>query len=246
MLVLLVRHFLKLFLYSDKADRDILGRYSYYGSNLIVAHVLEPEKYYSPVKKPQLAYTALKQLYLSAILACVIEKVDVHLKWHCLSSAFLLAFRRDASVQADTVNPCAVATLPTKLLKAIPWIVSKRQKTGVPFQIKLMDIPMQIIKRYEPYRISNTLFNIGSHDTINKRIKEVAKMCGIVKRTSFHLSRHTFAVSALNYGMPIESVSKILGHTNITTTQIYAKVTNTKLEHDISMFESRVSERFAI
>ena len=108
------------------------------------------------------------------------------------------------------------------ILGGSPWIVSKRQKTGVPFQIKLMDIPMQIIKRYEPYRISNTLFNIGSHDTINKRIKEVAKMCGIEKRTSFHLSRHTFAVLALNYGMPIESVSKILGHTNITTTQIYA------------------------
>lgn len=113
-------------------------------------------------------------------------------------------------------------------------------------QIKLMDIPMQIIKRYEPYRISKTLFNIGSHDTINKRIKEVAKLCGIEKRTSFLLSRHTFAVLALNYGMPIESVSKILGHTNITTTQIYAKVTNTKLEHDISMFESRVCKRFAI
>ena len=122
MVILLVRHFLKLFLYSDKADRDILGRYPYYGSNLIVAHVLEPEKYYSPVKKPQLAYTALKQLYLSAILACVIEKVDVHLEWHSLSSAFLLAFRRDASVQTDTVNPCAVATLPAKLLKAIPKV----------------------------------------------------------------------------------------------------------------------------
>ena len=132
------------------------------------------------------------------------------------------------------------------MLGGSPWIVSKRQKTGVPFQIKLMDIPMQIIKRYEPYRISNNLFNIGSHDNINKRIKEVAKMYGIEKRTSFHLSRHTFAVLALNYGMPIESVSKILGHTNITTTQIYAKVTNTKLEHDISMFESRVCERFAI
>lgn len=122
MLVLLVRHFLKLFLYSDKADRDILGRYSYYGSNLIVAHVLEPEKYNSSVKKPQLAYTALQQLYLPAILACVIEKVDVHLKWHYLSSAFLLAFRRDAGVQADTVYPCVVTTLPAKLLKTIPKV----------------------------------------------------------------------------------------------------------------------------
>ena len=102
------------------------------------------------------------------------------------------------------------------------WIVSKRQKTGVPFQIKLMDIPMQIIRRYEPFRR------------------------GIEKPISFHLSRHSFAVLALNYGMPIESVSKILGHTNITTTQIYAKVTNTKLENDISAFESKVSGRFAI
>ena len=62
----------------------------------------------------------------------------------------------------------------------------------------------------------------------------------------FHCSRHSFAVLALNYGMPIESVSKILGHTNITTTQIYAKVTNTKLENDISAFESKVNGRFAI
>lgn len=80
----------------------------------------------------------------------------------------------------------------------------------------------------------------------NSSIKTVAKMCGIEKNISFHLSRHSFAVLALNYGMPIESVSKILGHTNITTTQIYAKVTNTKLENDISAFEDKVSGHFTI
>ena len=93
---------------------------------------------------------------------------------------------------------------------------------------------MQIIKR---------LFNIGSLDMVNRRIKKIAQRCGIEKTVSF---RHSFAVLALNYGMPIESVSKILGHTNITTTQIYAKVTNTKLENDISAFESKVNGRFAI
>ncbi len=102
------------------------------------------------------------------------------------------------------------------------WITSKRQKTGVPFQIKLMDVAMQIIKRYEPFRTGNRLFDIGSYNMVNRRIKTVAKRCGIEKTVSFHLSRHSFAVLALNYGMPIESVSKILGHTNITTTQIYA------------------------
>ena len=126
------------------------------------------------------------------------------------------------------------------------WTGMKRQKTGVPFQIKLMDIPMQIIKRHEAFRTDKRLFNIGSLDMVNKRIKKIAKRCGIEKTVSFHLSRHSFAVLALNYGMPIESVSKILGHTNITTTQIYAKVTNKKLENDISDFESKVSGRFAI
>ena len=126
------------------------------------------------------------------------------------------------------------------------WITSKRQKTGVPFQIKLMDVAMQIIKRYEPFRTGNRLFDIGSYNMVNRRIKTVAKRCGIEKTVSFHLSRHSFAVLAFNYGMPIESVSKILGHTKITTTQIYAKVTNTKLENDISAFESKISGRFTI
>lgn len=101
-----------------------------------------------------------------------------------------------------------------------------------------MDIPMQIIRRYKPFRTDKRLFNIGSLDTVNKRIKAVAKKCGIEKPISFHLSRHSFAVLALNYSMPIESVSKILGYTNITTTQLYAKVASKKLENDISAFES--------
>lgn len=125
------------------------------------------------------------------------------------------------------------------------WIVSKRQKTGVPFRVKLMDIPKRIIKQYEPFRTGYRLFDIASYSAINQRIKRVAKKCGIEKRISFHVSRHSFAVMALNYGMPIESVSKILGHTKITTTQIYAKVTNTKLDSDISAFESKVGRRFA-
>ena len=126
------------------------------------------------------------------------------------------------------------------MVNGAPWIISKRQKTGVPFQIKLLDIPMQIVERYKAFRKDNHLFDIGNLDSINKRIKKVAAMCGIKKRVSFHVSRHSWAVLALEYGMPIESVSKILGHTNITTTQIYAKVTSTKLDHDISVFENRI------
>lgn len=71
-----------------------------------------------------------------------------------------------------------------------PWIVSQRQKTGVPFKIKLIDAAIQIIERYKPLRKDMHLFNIGSLDMVNKRIKKVAKMCGIKKRISFHVRSH--------------------------------------------------------
>ena len=83
------------------------------------------------------------------------------------------------------------------IINGAPWIVSQRQKTGVPFKIKLMDASMRIIERYKPLRKDAHLFNVGSLDMINKRIKRVAKMCGIKKRISFHVSRHSFAVLAL-------------------------------------------------
>lgn len=83
------------------------------------------------------------------------------------------------------------------IINGAPWIVSQRKKTGVPFKIKLMDASMRIIERYKPLRKDAHLFNVGSLDMINKRIKRVAKMCGIKKRISFHVSRHSFAVLAL-------------------------------------------------
>ena len=64
-------------------------------------------------------------------------------------------------------------------------------------------------------------------------LKEIADLCGIKKRLSYHLARHTFATMSLSKGVPIESVSKMLGHTNIKTTQIYARITNKKIEQDM-------------
>lgn len=64
-------------------------------------------------------------------------------------------------------------------------------------------------------------------------LKEIADLCGIKKRLSYHLARHTFATMLLSKGVPIESVSKMLGHTNIKTTQIYARITNKKIEQDM-------------
>jgi len=70
------------------------------------------------------------------------------------------------------------------------------------------------------------------------------KECGITKKISFHCSRHGFATLALSKGMPIESVSRILGHTNIETTQIYAKITVQKLDNDLTMLGDKLSKSF--
>ena len=124
------------------------------------------------------------------------------------------------------------------------WIISKRHKTGVPFQVKLLDIPLQIIERYKAFQENNLVFPNLNYWSICKRMGKMIKECGITKNISFHCSRHGFATLALSKGMPIESVSRILGHTNIETTQIYAKITVQKLDNDLTMLSDKLSKSF--
>ena len=124
------------------------------------------------------------------------------------------------------------------------WIVSKRHKTGVPFQVKLLDIPLQIIERYRPYQENNLVFPNLNYWSICKPLKKMILECGVNKSISFHCSRHGFATLALCKGMPIESVSRVLGHTNIKTTQIYAKITTQKLDNDLTAFGNQLSKSF--
>ncbi len=124
------------------------------------------------------------------------------------------------------------------------WILSKRHKTKIPFQVKLLDIPLQIIKRYEEFQTDKSVFPNLNYWSICKPLKKMIKECGITKDISFHCSRHGFATLALSKGMPIESVSRVLGHTNIVTTQIYAKITTQKIDHDLTMFGDKLNQSF--
>ena len=124
------------------------------------------------------------------------------------------------------------------------WIISKRHKTKIPFQVKLLDIPLQIIKRYEPFQTDKSIFPNLNYWSICKPLKKMIKECGIRKAFSFHCSRHGFATLALSKGMPIESVSRVLGHTNIVTTQLYAKITTQKIDHDLTMFGNKLNQSF--
>ena len=119
------------------------------------------------------------------------------------------------------------------------WIVSQRHKTNIPFQVKLLEVPYQVIIRYQHQ--GEYVFEQMEYASMAKRIHRVMEEVGIRKRISFHCARHTFAVLALNKGMPIESLSRLLGHTNITTTQIYAKITMHKLEEDMNRLAEKLN-----
>ena len=119
------------------------------------------------------------------------------------------------------------------------WIVSQRHKTKVPYQVKLLDIPLRILHRYmKPDQ--ERVFASMEYRMLANRILKVMKEIGVTKHITMHCARHSFAVLALSKGMPIESVSRILGHTNITTTQIYAKITMQKLESDMDALEKHL------
>ena len=89
--------------------------------------------------------------------------------------------------------------------------------------------------------ISETLFPVISNEKLNLYLKEIADACGIKKNLTFHMARHTFATTiTLSNGVPIETVSKLLGHTKIATTQIYARVIERKVSDDMAVLKSKL------
>lgn len=116
------------------------------------------------------------------------------------------------------------------------WIKADRVKTGISFKIPLLFQASQIIERYRnhPRTNGNSLLPKLSNQKLNSYLKEVADLCEIKKNLTFHMARHTFATTVtLSNGVPIETVSKLLGHTKLITTQIYAKVVERKVSADM-------------
>lgn len=121
------------------------------------------------------------------------------------------------------------------------WVVTRRRKTGTPSNIPLLYIPEKILGRYGRQN-ADTLFDIPSNNCCNEYLNALGRQCGLHLRLTFHIARHTFATLSLSKGMPIETLSSILGHTNIRTTQIYAKITNQKISEDMSLLATRIRE----
>ncbi len=123
------------------------------------------------------------------------------------------------------------------------WIMTKRSKSNVNVNVPLMDIPKKIIQKYEDTIVDDKVLPVLSNQKMNAYLKEIGDLCGIDKNLTFHLARHTFATTVtLLKGIPIETVSKMLGHTNIQTTQIYARITNEKISTDMKGLSAKFND----
>ena len=112
------------------------------------------------------------------------------------------------------------------------WIHIKRQKTDTPSVIKLLDVPLRIIEKYKHERQGDKVFNLYAREYLIKLTRELGEEYGFY--LTFHKARHNFGTHmTLSLGVPLETVSKMMGHTNITTTQIYAQVTDKKVDEDM-------------
>lgn len=123
------------------------------------------------------------------------------------------------------------------------WIKIKRAKTDSLSSVPLLPIAEKILFNYNDHRqslLTRALLPVISNQKTNAYLKEIASACGIKKKLTFHLARHTFATTVtLSNGISIESVSKMLGHQSLKTTQIYAKVIDKKLYDDMSILKDK-------
>jgi site-specific recombinase XerD len=126
------------------------------------------------------------------------------------------------------------------------WISTSRAKTDTGVRVPILPQAREVMEKYcdnPRAQNSGTVFPVISNQRMNGYLKEIADLCGITKALTFHIARHTFATTVtLSNGVPIESVSKMLGHTSIRTTQIYAKVIESKLSEDMGKLRERLAQ----
>ena len=126
------------------------------------------------------------------------------------------------------------------------WINSKRQKTDVSARIPLLPAALAILDQYHNHPacvIEGKILPVLSNQKMNSYLKEIADVCSISNNLTYHIARHTFATTVtLCNGVPIETVSKMLGHRNIKTTQHYARILDTKISTDMKLLRSKFNK----
>ena len=127
------------------------------------------------------------------------------------------------------------------------WIHTARKKTGTPCHIPLMELPLQLIKKYKGISDKGRLFPMLSCSKTNINLKKIAKICGIERCLTFHQARHTYAsLITLSQGVPMDTVRELLGHRDWRSTRIYAHLTQEKIGDDMVNLQSKIEGKFVL
>jgi site-specific recombinase XerD len=147
-----------------------------------------------------------------------------------------------AFIDVEKLTPEHIATG----LDGVAWIKTTRTKSDIVSNVPLIPRAMEIIERYKdhPSRIvENRLLPVKSNQKMNAYLKEIGDLAGVNKTLTTHIARHTFATTVtLENDVPLETVSKMLGHTKLSTTQIYAKMKDRKVNRDMHALKARISD----
>ena len=125
------------------------------------------------------------------------------------------------------------------------WLNVSRHKNDNISKIPLLDVALQLIEKYRGTATGDKVFPMKSCGLTNRHLKKIAKLCGIERRLTFHMSRHTFATEiCMSQGVPIETVNRLLGHNKLHTTQIYAKVTHNKVDEEMEALSEIINQKY--
>lgn len=127
------------------------------------------------------------------------------------------------------------------------WIHSARKKTGTPFHVPLLELPLELINKYKGIAPEGKLFPMLSCSKTNINLKKIAAICGINRRVTFHQARHTYAsLITLSQGVTLDTVRELMGHRDWRATRIYAHLTHEKVSEDMEKLQKRIEGKFAL
>ena len=197
----------------------------------------------NPVEKFKLRFHKVEVAYLDKEELAQIEEISLFEPKHQINRDIFVFSCYTGLAYADVKKLTA-----DNIFKGIDgknWIQFNRQKTAIRVRVPLLPKAEQIIKKYSEHpraQIKGVLLPVYSNQKTNKYIKEVADLAKVKKKISFHTARHTFATTVtLSNGITIETVSKLLGHNKLATTQIYARVLDNKISDEITKLQEKFS-----
>jgi integrase len=195
----------------------------------------------NPFHAYQLKFEKVERDYLTKEELVRIEEKQFHIvRLQVVKDLFVFScYTGLAYIDVFNLTPANLIEKSGKL-----WIMTNRQKTNEPVRVPLLPKALAIVEKYKGHpqalaegKVLPTL----SNQKLNSYLKEIADMCDIIKPLTFHIARHTFATTVtLTNGVPIETVSKLLGHSKLSTTQIYAKVVERKISDDMALLSQRL------